>query len=389
MAEGPFDDAEPGEAVVLGCVRACFDVPVPLTGIVAGTNRQGAADGSQTTEASDSAVAMSKINVGNEPFLVAESVSFIVPVRNDAVNLERCLEAIRANTYPKDRIEIIVADNGSHDRSREVAKRAGARTLELPGLTVGALRNAAVREAKGDILAFVDADHQIDANWLTHAVAALREPGTGAVGAPYAPPPQPTWVQEIYDGLRDHRCGRREVAWLGSGNLAVWRATFEASGGFDESLTTCEDVDLCARFRSRGYRILSDSRLRSVHYGDPASLGDVFRGELWRGRDNLRVTLRNFSVGRELPSVVMPLVYLGSIFLVMAGLTTAPFGTWSWAAAGVGGILLITSIRTARTVKSGRFFRPVALGRAFVVSAAYEAARALALVVHVGHRRAG
>jgi hypothetical protein len=319
---------------------------------------------------------------------VAESVSFIVPVRNDAGNLQRCLGAILGNSYPRDRIEVIVADNGSRDGSREVAERAGARTLELPGLTVGALRNAAVREAKGDILAFVDADHQIDRNWLRHAVAALGEPGTGAVGAPYSPPPQPTWVQEVYDALRDHRSGRREVAWLGSGNLAIRRATFETTGGFDESLTTCEDVDLCARLRARGYRILSDSRLRSVHYGDPASLGDVFRGELWRGRDNLRVTLRSLPAGRELPSVIMPLAYLGSIGLVVAGVATAPLGTSCWAAAGAGGIFLITLVRTARTVSGGRFFDPLALGRAFVVSAAYEAARALALVVHVRHRRA-
>ena len=48
--------------------------------------------------------------------------------------------------------------------------------------------------------------------------------------------------------------------------------------------------------------------MRNVHFGDPATLWDLFRGELWRGRDNLRISLRGPLTWRGLPSVVIPIV---------------------------------------------------------------------------------
>ena len=104
-------------------------------------------------------------------------------------------------------------------------------------------------------------------------------------------------MQRAYDGFRRRSSGRREVDWLGSGNLAVSRSAFEAVHGFDVTLTTCEDVDLCRRLRERGYRIVSDSRLRSVHLGDPRSLKALFVSELWRGRE-----IRKLAQQEEAPS---------------------------------------------------------------------------------------
>ena len=60
-------------------------------------------------------------------------VSFVIPVRNDARRLHRCLASIAANCYPPDRIEIIVADNGSQDDSAAVAGQAGARVSAFRG----------------------------------------------------------------------------------------------------------------------------------------------------------------------------------------------------------------------------------------------------------------
>jgi GT2 family glycosyltransferase len=138
----------------------------------------------------------------------------------------------------------------------------------------------------------------------------LRGPYVGAVGAPYEAPRDGTWVQRTYDLLRRRRTGLHEVEWLGSGNLAVWRRSFDAIGGFDTTLQTCEDVDFCRRLRSDGTRILESGRLRSVHLGDPSTVSELFRGELWRGRDNLRASLRGTVRLRELPSIIVPVVHL-------------------------------------------------------------------------------
>ena len=260
--------------------------------------------------------------------------------------------------------------------------------MNLPGLSVAALRNRAGRQARGEILGFVDADHEILPSWPTIATEVLADPTVAAVGTPCLPPPQANWVQAAYDHLRDHDGGRRDVRWLGSGNLAVRRSCFEEVGGFDESLATCEDVDLCSRLRARGYRIVSDSRMASVHHGDPRTLAQVFTGELWRGQDNLRVSLRNRLSLADLPSIVLPFVSLVSLVSLAAGLIAAPVGGLSWCAGGLVGLAGVTGLRALRMAMGGNARRPTALSGVAAVAATYEIARALAWVVRVSHRRA-
>jgi GT2 family glycosyltransferase len=115
----------------------------------------------------------------------------------------------------------------------------------------------------------------------------------------------------MYDSMRDHVEAPVETRWLGAGNLVVRRSAFEDIGGFDETLEACEDVDLCrARLRSSGARLINTPRMVNRHFGDPATLRALFKGELWRGRDNLRVSLRGPVSWRDLPSVVVPVLWL-------------------------------------------------------------------------------
>jgi glycosyltransferase involved in cell wall biosynthesis len=318
-------------------------------------------------------------------------VSFIVPVRNDAERLARCLASIRANRYPADAIELLVADNGSTDESAAVARAAGARVLTLPRLRVGELRNRAAAMAQSEILAFVDADNEIVPEWISAAVSSLGEERVVAVGAPYSPPTPGTWVQRLYDRLRRHPQGREPVEWLGSGNLAVRREAFEAVGGFDTSLETCEDVDLCRKLTAAGGTLLADQRLRNVHYGDPSTLTHVFFGELWRGRDNVRVSLRAPRSWRTLASAAIPVAVLAAIVATVAGafagvLSASRIGMGLAALAALGLITLVGS-RAARMTSGHTADWPGALA----VAAAYELGRAFALTTRVPHarRRAG
>ncbi len=202
-------------------------------------------------------------------------MSFVIPVRDDAARLRRCLDTIRAADYPANLLEIVVVDNGSADGSPDVARAARAQVLVCPDVSVSELRNRGAAAASGDILAFVDADHEIVPDWVPQAVQTLHTPHAGAVGAAYQAPADGTWVQKTYDLLRRRHANVIEVDWLGSGNIAVWRRTFESVGGFDAALQTCEDVDLCRRIRAGGQNVLHDARLRSTHLGDPATLGST------------------------------------------------------------------------------------------------------------------
>jgi GT2 family glycosyltransferase len=316
-------------------------------------------------------------------------LSFVIPVRNDAVRLRRCLESILTDGYPSDRREIVVVDNGSSDGSSGVARECGARVLELPGLSVAALRNRGAAAARGDFLAFVDADNELTKGWTQAAVEVLSSGTASAVGDLYHAPPEGTWVQTAYDAFRSHLDRAREAAWLGSGNLAVAANAFRDVGGFDTTLVTCEDVDLCQRLRSRGHSLLADPRLYSVHHGDPATLRRLFVGELWRGRDNLRVSLRGPLAWREVPSIAIPVVQLACLASVAGG------GIWAIAdrrglvvaGAGVAVFLSLTGLRTVRMAMNARPRSWWRWAQFCCVALVYDLARATALVVRHGHHR--
>ena len=317
----------------------------------------------------------------------ASPLSFVVPVRNDAHGLRRCLESIRAQDG---NAEIIVADNGSVDDTRQVGRALGATVLELPGLSISALRNRAAASARGSLLAFVDADMELAPGWLSAAVSAFDRADVVAVGAEYSIPAATTWVQRLYNGMREHRPGVNDARWLASGNMVVRRAAFERLNGFDESLRTCEDWDLCTRLRLDGGRVLSDARLRSVHFGDPATLGGLFRGELWRGGDNLRVSLRSVVSWRDLPSIVFPLLWLVCGAGAILGLSLASLGNWAlWVSAlCLTTILALAALRTSVILHRAQARHPVNPAAALLFALVYDAARALSLVVEERHRRA-
>ncbi len=314
-------------------------------------------------------------------------ISFIVPVRNDAVRLGKCLEAIRRCDSDPQEVEIVVVDNGSVDESPDVARSAGAEVLDLPGHRVTALRNIGAGRARADVLAFCDADNLIGPSWVRIAQRLLLDPRVAAVGTSCSPPNPATWVQRAYDGLRDHSPGTRSTRWLGAGNMAVRRSAFEEVGGFDESLETCEDVDLCNRLRSAGWRLLSDSRLSNVHLGDPQTLNEVFWGELWRGRNNLKVSLRGKPSWRDLPSLAIPVVNLGLLGAASVGLVAAPFGGLALFGVAISGLIGFAAMRALRMVQLSDRLGWRQVPQTFAVAGTYELARALALVWAVDHHR--
>jgi hypothetical protein len=146
-------------------------------------------------------------------------------------------------------------------------------------------------------------------------------------------------------------------------------------------------VDLSNRLRKAGWRLISDSRLQSIHHGDPATLGGLFRGELWRGRGNLRVALRGPWTFRAIAGALVPVAYLASLLAIPIGAALIPAGAGGLALAGLAAAGALTALRAGRMLRrlDRRGARDVL--QALAVACVYEAARALALVAMAGHRR--
>ena len=310
-------------------------------------------------------------------------VSFIIPVKNDAQRLRRCLTSIVSNDYPRELIEVIVIDNHSSDGSGRVAREYGAVVLHAATGSVAELRNRGARAALGTILAFADSDHEIDSRWIDTAVDVLSHRDIAATGAPCVSEPSANWVQLQYDGLRERLSTRQDVTWLGSGNMAVKRTAFQQIGGFNPELTACEDVDLCNRLLASGFRIVADPRLRSVHFGDPRTLKALFFGELWRGRDNLRVTFRGPKTLRAFRSALIPLVQL---WLLGACLISLAMNWWLAALIELAVAIAPAVLRAAVMLK--RRMRPsiAAAAQALAVAVTFDAARAIALLLAGSHQ---
>lgn len=110
-------------------------------------------------------------------------VSVIIPVWNDAQGLAACLAGIRAQSYPASHIEVIVVDNGSSDGSVEIAKSfAEVVTVSEPTPGSYAARNAGLKQARGDYVAFINSDCVPCGTWIEEGIAAAaKEPKPGVL----------------------------------------------------------------------------------------------------------------------------------------------------------------------------------------------------------------
>ena len=249
-------------------------------------------------------------------------VSIIIPAYNEEKNLPACLDSISKLNFSKEDLEVILVDNGSIDRTLEIAESFGAITLSDDSMNVSGLRNYGVKHSSGDILAFVDADCVVSQDWLKNSLPYFNLNNVAAWGAPPTLPENATWVQQTWYIVRQKEKQVQEVSWLETMNLFVRKNQFVAVGGFNETLVTCEDVDLCYRIRKYG-KIISDSRLVVIHHGEASTLSAFFKKELWRGRSNLK-GLRSHGLSlKEIPSLLIPFYFgiflpaalIGTIFL--------------------------------------------------------------------------
>lgn len=186
-------------------------------------------------------------------------VSVILPVRNGAELLGEQLFALTRQTYRGD-WELVVVDNGSTDGSPDVARgwEKGLPVLRIidasgqPGAAHA--RNVGAEHARGDVLAFCDADDVVSEQWLAAIVAALGDSDmvAGAID-----------TSRLNDALtrrwRPFAVGAVPVShgWLPyalSANVGFRREVFKELGGFREDYRVGEDVEISWRAQLRGHR---------------------------------------------------------------------------------------------------------------------------------------
>ena len=187
------------------------------------------------------------------------SMSVVICGHNAGATLDECLEHTCALDYPD--LDIVVVDDGSSDDTAEIARRhARARlfSIEHGGLSVA--RNVGWREAKGDLIAYLDADAYPTPEWPYLLALAFDGPNVGGAGGPNVPPPDdPFHAQAVAraPGGPVHVLTADDRAEHVPGcNMAFWKPVLAEVGGFDPVYRAAgDDVDLCWKVLARGWSI--------------------------------------------------------------------------------------------------------------------------------------
>ncbi|RVU34089.1 glycosyltransferase [Hwanghaeella grinnelliae] len=224
------------------------------------------------------------------------AVSVILPHLNQIGWLEKSLQALREQTYPRDKMQIIVVDNGSRPEALEHLKSITDITVlheSEPG--PGLARNLGVRNAAHDFLAFIDSDCLAAPDWLMAAIAKLRENPDCAIGGDVriGIEDPDNWTDlEAYESVFAYRMDNyiKKQNFTGTGNLAMKRATYDKVGPF-AGINVAEDRDWGRRAHNLGVRTLYCSPMRVYH---PARKEFSEMQQKWR-----RHTLHDFEDHRN------------------------------------------------------------------------------------------
>jgi glycosyltransferase involved in cell wall biosynthesis len=239
-------------------------------------------------------------------------ISVILPVRDGMPWLEEQLRALAAQKCSEP-WEVVIADNGSTDGSRDFAqlwseRRRGFRVVDASGLHgAPAARNAGVREANGDLLAFCDADDCVHAGWLAGCVAALQHADVVAGLFDF-------WSLNGISASPSVPAAFRQLGFLPAGlgaNLAIRRQAFDKVGGFTEDMLPGEDIDLCWRLQLDGFRF-DIARDAIVAKRARSKFGEVFAQAFAYGRSGvvLHGLYRNAGAHRDLYGAYKSWVWL-------------------------------------------------------------------------------
>ncbi|HPF98884.1 MAG TPA: glycosyltransferase [Kiritimatiellia bacterium] len=325
------------------------------------------------------------VEKNHPPFL-----SIVVVALNEAAHLPRLAASIRALQRPTGcDLETLLVDGGSSDGTAAAARELGFdRVIELPKASIPVCRNGGVREAHGQWIAFIDADCEPSPDWLTTALPHLQNGQPVIIGWPVCPPTPANWVQSAWHAHWQHKntalrhAGTEPVTkdafrLITTRNMILARAAFDQLRGFDEDLPTGEDTDLVFRAYQAGLRVLAIPGLRVVHWGEPSTIHQFFRQQLWHANRRSYGKIARSSGGRVGANApLFTLAFAATALLAVAGLAGSPVCPYAPTLI----LPLLSLLFLPAATISARAGKLALIPQLMILYAAYGAARTLDLM---------
>lgn len=289
---------------------------------------------------------------GERDAMTGRDFSIIIPALNEEEHIGGVLESIRKNLEGRFRYEVILVDNGSRDRTVEIARERGIVCLQAPGCSISTLRNRGAQQASADIFVFLDADVYLSDTWGDHigaVIELLRGTRDIVTGSLYGISTENNWIERVWFAPRTERL---DVGYMNGGHLIIHRDLFVRSQGFDPLLETGEDCEFCTRLKKMGARICNDPTLAVVHAGYPKKVGRFFARERWHGRGDYASLKTLVSSKPALGSLLNLFALAGCV----AGAFVSSYSPFIWLviyAVFLGGLSLAASLHRNRGSLAG------------------------------------
>ncbi len=305
-------------------------------------------------------------------------VTIVIPCFNEERHIEACLEDVFAQDYPAERIEVLVGDGMSTDRTREklaeiAARRPGrVRVIDNPPRLQAPGMNTMIEASKGEIIVRMDVHARYAPDYVSQCVAVLEETGADNVGGAQRAVPE-SWFQRAVCAALDSPLGVGGASYRDENTEgfvdtvflgAFRRKILDAVGGYDAKAITNEDAELNQRILGAGGKVFL-SRKIVVHYYPRDSFKGLARQYFKYGQGRARTLLKHKRFPTPRPAIPFLMVAGGLTLLVVPSLRKfAPLAFGLYGAAA--------------TVEAVRVSRRHGLALAPVVAAIFP-------VLHVSH----
>jgi len=308
----------------------------------------------------------------NHPF-----ISLLLPIRNEENYIEACLKSLRAQDYPADRMEILVADGLSTDNTRQIVANwmkqdPRIRIYDNPKQIVPTGLNLLIPQAKGDILIRVDGHCVLASDYVSKCVRHLLEDGVDGVGGPMHSIGQDI-ISQVTAVAMSSKFGVGNSSFRTETGLtkladtvpfpAYTRSIIEKVGLYDEELVRNQDDEYNYRTRAAGGKILLADDVRSDYFSR-GSFAKLWKQYFQYGFWKVRVLQKH--PGQMSPRQFVPPIFVLSLLISLVLSLAAPWA-W-WVLAGILGAYLLANLTASLlTALRTRLHAPWLLPLAFSI----------------------
>ena len=213
-------------------------------------------------------------------------VAIVIPANNASKTIGKAIEACLGQDYPKDKIRIIIVDDGSTDNTKEIVKNYPVDYISQEKAGPSKARNTGWRSARSEIIAFLDAECVPERKWISKMVRYYESDDTVCVGGRYGIANEGNFLAELIYGeflARYTRCSK-STQFIGSYGYSFCRSVLEEIGGYNEEFTmaSAEDNDLAYRLLAGNYSLVFDTDIVIKHHF-ATKLHRYLKAQFWHG----------------------------------------------------------------------------------------------------------